>query len=111
MARDSDGVDLYELLADLAAAELELVKNGSFDTVALLHEERGTLISRLPEQAPESALEPLERAAELQRQTSAAIASALALAREELSRLDTGRAAVQAYAPSITHNASVDYAG
>ena len=111
MARDREDLDPYQLLADMAAAELELVRNGSFETVALLQEERRTLVSRLPSQAPPSALEPLERAAELQRETSVAIESALALARSELARLDAGRTAVQAYAPSITHNASVDYAG
>jgi hypothetical protein len=111
MARARGSVDLYELLAELAAAELELVRAGEFATLGQLHEERRTLVSRLPSQAPAAALEPLTRAAELLKQTSEAIAAALEVARQELGRLDRGRGAVQAYTPSITHVAAADVVG
>ena len=111
MARDRGSVELYEILAELAAAELDLVRRGEFTTVALLHEERRTLVSRLPSSAPPSALEALERAAALQKDTSSAIESALALVREELGRLDRGRGAVQAYTPPVTHVASANVVG
>ena len=111
MARDRGSLNPYELLADLAAAELELVQAGEFAGVDLLHEERRTLVSRLPAQAPPEALPSLTRAAELQRQTSDAIAAALEVARQELGRLDRGRGAVQAYTPSVTHIASADVVG
>lgn len=112
MARDrGDLSSPYELLAEIAAAELELARAGEFETLRLLQAERGTLVSRLPAEAPPEALEPLSRAAELQEETSAAIATALELAREELRRLDRGRGLVQAYTPAITHVASVDLAG
>jgi hypothetical protein len=109
MARDRGSLNPYELLADLAAAELELVKKGEYGTVSVLHDERRTLVSQLPAQAPSSALGSLERAAELQRETSAAIAAAIAVAREELTRFEQGRTVVQAYTPTVTHSASVDY--
>jgi hypothetical protein len=112
MARDGGSLSsLYELLADLAAAELELVRRGELGTVSQLQAERRALVARLPEHAPPDALGHLRRAAELQEQTSVAAGTGLSLTRQELSRLARGRGAVRAYTPAITHVASVDYAG
>jgi hypothetical protein len=112
MARDRGSLSSpYELLAELAAAELELVRTGSFDTVRLLQEERRVLVSRLPSSPPPEAHSSLTRAAALQEEVSVALAGALELARQELARLGRGRGAVQAYTPCVTHAASVNVAG
>jgi hypothetical protein len=112
MARDRGSLTSpYELLADLAAAELELVRSGSFEAVRLLQEERRVLVSRLPSSPPPEARAPLTRAAALQDDVSVALAGALELARLELARLGRGRGAVQGYTPCVAWAGSVDLAG
>jgi hypothetical protein len=111
MARDSGALNPYELLAELAAAELSMVRAGEFGALEQLHAERAALVASLPSVAPPSAFEALTRAASLQKQVSEAVASAMAVAREELARLDRGRGAVQAYTPAITHVAAADVVG
>lgn len=100
MASDSRRLnDPYERILELGELELELVQGQRWEELAALGEEREKLIASLPPLAPREALDPLERAAVLQRRVSAELARSLALAREGLKRVDNSRRAAAGYAP------------
>lgn len=101
----------YEQLAELADAELALVRAGDFERLAEIDERRLELIADLPEQPPEDAWPALDRTAELQRRVSAELAKAIAITRQQLNRLDRGRSAVRGYAPALERRKLVDSAG
>jgi hypothetical protein len=112
MASDSGRLtDPYERIAELAELELELVRESRWEELSQLGAEREQLIAGLPALAPQSAREPLERAAELQLRVSAELTRALALARQGLGRLDKGRRAAAGYAPVVERRKLVDSAG
>jgi hypothetical protein len=89
--------DPYAVLVELAERERDLVDAGSVEQLAPLAAERAALVAALPDQAPPAALPALERAAALQRATSAALEAAMAETRRRLGAVDRGRDAVRAY--------------
>jgi hypothetical protein len=101
----------YEQLAELADAELALVRAGEWERLAEIDERRREVMASLPDQAPEDAWPMLDRTAELQRRVSAELAKAIAITREQLGRLDRGRSAVRGYAPALERRKLVDSAG
>lgn len=113
MASDRRGLsDPYERILELGELELELVQGQRWEELAQLGAEREQLIESLPPLAPRTAKDSLERAAVLQQRVSAELATALALAREGLGRLDRGRRAAAGYAPPpIERRKLVDSAG
>lgn len=112
MASDSRRVgDPYERILELGELELELVQGQRWEELAELGSERERLIESLPPLAPQTAREPLERAAVLQQRVSLELTRALALAREGISRADRGRRAAAGYAPAVERRRLVDSAG
>ena len=101
----------YRRLVELAVRERELVTEGLFDELHGLIEERDRLVASLPSIAPAEARPSLERAAELQAQTTRALGAARAATARELARLDAGRATVRGYTPAVASAARVNLAG
>lgn len=100
----------YDELADLAALELELVSAGQLQEVEELQRRRTALLSTLPASPPAEARPALERAADLQRQTTAALAVAARAVQQELRRIGQGRRAARSYAPAGAPEPTVDRA-
>lgn len=87
----------YDQLADLAERELDAVRSDRHEDLYALHLERDAVMAALPAHAPDEARGALMRASVAQ----AGLVSALAASRDamgrELTKLRTGRGAVQAY--------------
>jgi len=92
--------DPYARLAELAEAEQRVCEEGRLELLDALYEEATAIASTLPEQAPPSAREPLERAARAQEAVAALLGTDLAETRAELGRLRRGRDAAAAYGRS-----------
>jgi dihydroorotase-like cyclic amidohydrolase len=90
--------DPYGLLVVLAERERRLVDDGRIDELAALAEERAALVATLPSRPPASARPALERAASLQRATTAALQAALLATRREMESVRTRNKAARAYA-------------
>jgi hypothetical protein len=103
--------DLYEHLADLAADERRLAREGLVDELAAVMAERDALVARLPSSPPPSARPALERAAALQEETTGILREARDAVAAELGRLSRGRTTVRAYTPAGASAGSVDLAG
>jgi hypothetical protein len=89
--------DAYNRLAELAEAEQRACEEGHLELLETLYEEATAITLALPEQAPPSAREPLERAARAQEGVAALLGTGLAETRAELGRLRRGRAAARSY--------------
>ena len=100
----------YEELADLAAVELELASSGRLPELEELQHRRSELVRSLPASPPPAARDALERVADLQRQTTVALAIAARATRDELRRIGQGRVAARSYAPSAAPEPTVDRA-
>jgi hypothetical protein len=113
MASDRGRVtDPYQRILELGELELELVHGQRWEELAQLGAEREQLIESLPPLAPRTAKDSLERAAVLQQKVSAELATAIALARAGLGRLDRSRRAAAGYAPPAPQRRKlVDSAG
>jgi F0F1-type ATP synthase membrane subunit b/b' len=103
--------DAYALLVELTERELELARAGATEELDAVQRRRGALLAELPAQAPESAREHLERAAELQVEITKALAEQLRDTSAELRKLDGGRKGIKGYAPSAGGPSLVDRAG
>lgn len=101
----------YERLVELAERERELIAAGRFDELAELDAERDELVASLPEQAPREARFLLERAAQLQEESSQALIAAMATVRGGLLELARGRRAADRYAPPARGGGVLDAAG
>lgn len=87
----------YERLADLAAAELVLARDGRVDELAATQASRVALVAGLPAVPPASARPALRRARLLQAELVAVLAAGREAAGRELASLRRGRGAVRAY--------------
>jgi hypothetical protein len=101
----------YGRLVALAERELELVLADDLDGLGALWDERRLLVGELPAVPPADARGWLERAAELQGRTTAALEQRMAATGAEMRRLVRGRAAMHSYAPQAQRVALVDAAG
>ena len=90
--------DPYAALLALAEREHALVSEGRFEELPALDAERTALVAAMPAKVPPSARPALERAAELQLATTAALRSGMAETRRGLQALGRGREAARAYA-------------
>lgn len=89
--------DPYTRLAELAEAEQRACEEGHLELLEANYEEAAAIVPTLPAQAPESAREPLERAAHAQDAVAALLGTGLAETRAELGRLRRGRDVASAY--------------
>ncbi|MEA2428784.1 MAG: hypothetical protein QOF37_2412 [Thermoleophilaceae bacterium] len=89
----------YDMLADLAEQELELVTAGAIDELQPLHSHRDTLIATLPPRPPAEARGALERAAVVQARVTAALEMHRRDLTTELARLGQGRTMIRGYMP------------
>jgi hypothetical protein len=89
--------DPYLRLAELAETEQRLVEEGHLEQLEPHYEEATAIVATLPERPPESAREPLERAARAQEAVAALLGTGLAETRAELGRLRRGRDLASAY--------------
>lgn len=103
--------DPYRRLVELAVRERELVADGLFDELQGLIEDRDRLVASLPASPPAGARPALERAAELQAETTRALAVTRAALAGEIARLGAGRTTVRGYTPAAVAAGSVDLAG
>jgi hypothetical protein len=101
----------YGRLVELAERELELVRGDDLDALAALWDERRAVVAALPPVPPADARGWLERAAELQGRTTAALEERMAATGGEMRRLVRGRAAMHSYAPQVARVSLVDRAG
>lgn len=90
--------DPYAALVALAERERDLVAAGRFDELGALDAERTALVASMPRQVPAHARSALERAAELQLETTRALRAGIAERRSDLHALGRGREAARAYA-------------
>jgi Flagellar protein FliT len=90
----------WELLADLALRERELVAAERWDDLLALQAERQRLIDSLPTPPPRQARRALESARLQSRATEAAVEAALDRTGEALAGLRRGRRVVAAYGAS-----------
>jgi len=90
----------YAELAALAELELGLALDGRIDELIEVHARRAMLIASLPAVPPRSAEAHLRRAAVVQEQTTAALATAARAIRAQIAHLERGRSAVAAYRPA-----------
>jgi hypothetical protein len=91
--------DPYARLAALAESERDHAVAGRLDGLREVQAERAALVATLPAMAPESAHAHLRRAAAAQAEATAALASAIRVARTDAVRVEHGRVAVAAYRP------------
>jgi hypothetical protein len=91
------GTFSWELLAELARREHELVQASSWEDLLGLQDERGQVIASAPSPPPAEAREPLEEALQGALETEAALQVALAETGGVLAALRRGRRAVRAY--------------
>jgi hypothetical protein len=89
----------YERLATIAESERDLALEGRIDELHQLQSHRAALVAALPATAPEGARPHLLRAAAAQAETTAALATAMRIARADVMRIEHGRTAVAAYRP------------
>jgi hypothetical protein len=101
----------YGRLVELAERELALVLADDLGALAALWDERRLIVGELPPVPPAEARGPLERSAELQGLTTAALEQRMAATGAEMRRLVRGRAAMHSYAPQVQRAALVDAAG
>jgi hypothetical protein len=101
----------YGSLVELAERELSLVRSGELVGLPALWERRRQLVAELPAIPPAGALEPLERAADLQGRTTALLEEHLQVTGAEMRRLVRGRAAMNSYAVPTPRTPLVDRAG
>jgi hypothetical protein len=90
--------DPYAALVGLAEREHELVTAGRYDELDALAAEREALIRTLPDTPPAWSRPALERAASLQRATTAALRAARDELRRQMIGLEERHRAVRAYA-------------
>lgn len=101
----------YGRLVALAERELELVRAVELESLPELWEQRRRLVAELPAIPPACARECLERAAELQGQTTALLEEHLDATGADMRRLVQGRSAMHSYAPQMRRTPLVDRAG
>jgi hypothetical protein len=101
----------YELIADLAQRELELVTAGALDELPALHRERAAVLAALPPSPPPAAGPLLERAAATQAKVTAALDGRMRALAEEMTRLGRGTAAVLGYKPPVVPQRRFDHRG
>jgi hypothetical protein len=101
----------YEMLADLAEHELQLVTSGAIDALPTVQSERQAILATLPPRPPAEARPALERAAV----TQARVTTALELRKRELAaelgRLGKARTVVRGYTPPLPARHSFDHSG
>jgi hypothetical protein len=90
----------YARLATIAESERDLALEGRVDELRELQSRRDALMAALPVTAPEGARPHLLRAAAAQAETTAALATAMRIARADVVRVEHGRTAVAAYRPN-----------
>lgn len=90
--------DPVAALVGLAERELELVREGRWESLAPLRVERDLAFAALPERLPAAARPALEHALALQGQVSSTLAAGMAATKAELSALGRGRGALAGYA-------------
>lgn len=91
----------YDMLADLAERELELVAAGAIGELPQIHDERDALLATLPTQPPVSARDALERAAVVQARVTIALEMRRNELAADLSRLGQGRIMLRGYRPPV----------
>ena len=101
----------YSELVELAQRELELVRREAYDHLPEVWERRDDLIASLPQTPPAEARAALERAAQLNGDSTAILEERMAVTATELRRLTHGRTAVRGYAPPVRRVPLVDRAG
>ena len=103
--------DPYRRLVHLAELERKLVADDRVDELVEIDGERRRIVETLPPNPPAQAIGLLQRCAELQSETSAALEEAVRAAEFQLHRLGSGRAAVRAYTPGEGAGPVLDWAG
>jgi hypothetical protein len=101
----------YDLLAELAERELELVSAGAIDRLPSVHTQREALVASLPARPPAEARGALERAAATQARVTTALESRRQQLAAELDRVGKGRVALRGYAPPAGPRHTVDHTG
>jgi hypothetical protein len=101
----------YDILADLAERELELVTAGALDGLAAVHAEREAVVADLPPRPPAEARAALERAAVAQARVTTALELRKRELAAELGRLGRGRTAVRGYTPPLAARRQLDRSG
>jgi hypothetical protein len=89
----------YDMLADLAERELELVNGGAIEELPRIHDERDAVLASLPQHPPESARDALQRASIVQARVTVALEMRRNELAAELSRLGQGRVMLRGYRP------------
>jgi hypothetical protein len=93
------GTTPYETLVELAERELELLGEGRYEELGVLHRERAALIATLPATAPPEAAPALERAALLGRSVMVEIMRRREAILLELATLEQARRMARGYSP------------
>jgi hypothetical protein len=104
-------VNAYERLADLAAAELALAREGRVEELAAAQASRTALVAGLPATPPASARPALQRAGALQAELVSTLAAGRDAAGRELNHLRRGRGAVRAYGHVLAASPTADRRG
>ena len=99
---------VYEMLAELAERELELVTGGAFEQLPELHLRRDAIVAALPPRPPAEARTALERAAVTQERVTVALEARRHGIAAELGRLGEGRRAVHGYTPPLAPRRRLD---
>ena len=103
--------DPYRRLVRLAELERDLLADGRVDELRDVDDVRRRIVETLPGSPPAEAVSLLQRCAELQSETSAALEEALRTTELQLHRLGSGRAAVRGYTPGEGVRPVLDWAG
>jgi hypothetical protein len=104
-------VSPYERLAELAATELSLVREGRVEELAVAQADRVALMAALPATPPAAARGALQRTRALQAELVAELGAGRDAAGRELSHLRRGRGAVRAYGHVSAASPSADRRG
>jgi hypothetical protein len=104
--------DPAQRLLELAEAECLLVREGRFDEIAPLQEERDAVIAALPVPVPVRSEPVLARARAVMHEAAHRAAAARVELAAELVAIDRGRQAARGYAPAgVGSGPTVDLAG
>lgn len=99
----------YEMLAQLAEDELDLVTAGAMEQLPDVHTRRAAIVASLPPRPPAEARAALERAAAAQARVTTVLETRKRALAAELGRLGHGRVAVRGYTPPIAPRRRVDH--
>jgi hypothetical protein len=94
-------VEPYARLVELVESERDHAVAGRIDELCEVQAQEAALVAALPARAPEGARPHLLRAAAARAEITAALATAMRVARADAMRVDQGRTAMAAYRPAM----------